>query len=120
MEEERFFLYDEKEKSDTRFVSFMGETHRHDLALVKTSRYYGKTLVLDIQGTRFAIIGHDDLFQAESKVMQDRPPDDVRFISDNRYTPYARSFDSAMLPPGALRRQRKHRRGYAGHTGFRS
>ncbi|WP_152526229.1 DUF3055 domain-containing protein [Thalassobacillus devorans] len=61
MEEERFFLYDEQEKSDTRFVSFMGATHRHDLALVKTSRYYGKTLVLDIQGNRFAIIGHDDL-----------------------------------------------------------
>ncbi|GGC81516.1 hypothetical protein GCM10007216_10070 [Thalassobacillus devorans] len=61
MEEERFFLYDEKEKSDTRFVSFMGETHRHDLALVKTSRYYGKTLVLDIQGNRFGIIGHDDI-----------------------------------------------------------
>ncbi|MFD1020498.1 DUF3055 domain-containing protein [Thalassobacillus hwangdonensis] len=61
MSEEQFFLYDEKESSDTRFVSFMGEAHRYDLALVKTSRYYGKTLVLDLQGNRFAIMGQDDV-----------------------------------------------------------
>ncbi|OEH93971.1 DUF3055 domain-containing protein [Bacillus solimangrovi] len=58
---ERFFLYDEKENSDTRFISFMGENQRFDLAIVKTSRYYGKQLVLDIQSGRFAIIGPDDL-----------------------------------------------------------
>lgn len=61
MTEERFFLYDDKEKSETRFVSFMGEAHRYDLAIMITDRYYGKKLVLDIQGNRFAIIGQDDL-----------------------------------------------------------
>lgn len=61
MSEERFFLYDEKEKSEIRFVSFMGESQRFDLAILITDRYYGKKLVMDIQGNRFAIIGQDDL-----------------------------------------------------------
>ncbi|WP_316571546.1 DUF3055 domain-containing protein [Neobacillus sp. YIM B06451] len=58
---ERFFLYDDTEASKTRFVSFVGENNRFDLALIQTGRHYGKTLVLDMQGSRFAIIGQDDL-----------------------------------------------------------
>jgi hypothetical protein len=57
----RYFLYDEKEKTETRFVSYVGETQRFDLAIVQTNRFYGKQLVLDLQGSRFAIIGQDDL-----------------------------------------------------------
>ncbi|KKB33660.1 DUF3055 domain-containing protein [Bacillus thermotolerans] len=58
---ERFFLYDETENTKTRYISFMGEHQRFDLALMQTDRYYGKRIVLDIQGSRFAIIGRDDL-----------------------------------------------------------
>ncbi|WP_227937461.1 DUF3055 domain-containing protein [Alkalihalobacillus deserti] len=58
---ERFYLYDEIEETRTRFVSFMGEHQRFDLAVVTSSRYYGKQLVLDIQSSRFAIVGPDDL-----------------------------------------------------------
>ncbi|CAH2714396.1 MULTISPECIES: DUF3055 domain-containing protein [Neobacillus] len=58
---ERFFLYDDTEDTKTRFVSFVGENQRFDLAIVQSNRHYGKQLVLDIQGNRFAIIGHDDL-----------------------------------------------------------
>lgn len=58
---EHFFLYDDIEQSRTRFVSFMGENDRFDLALIETDRYYGKRLVLDIQKGKFAIIGQDDL-----------------------------------------------------------
>ncbi|WP_062047486.1 DUF3055 domain-containing protein [Bacillus sp. JCM 19034] len=58
---ERFFLYDETEETRTRFVSFMGESNRFDLAIIESSRYYGKQLVLDIQSNRFAILGQDDL-----------------------------------------------------------
>ena len=58
---DRFFLYDEQVETKTRFVSFVGENQRFDLAIVQTDRYYGKQLVLDIQGSRFAIIGPDDL-----------------------------------------------------------
>lgn len=58
---ERFFLYDETENTKTRYISFMGEHQRFDLALMQTDRYYGKRIVLDIQGSRFTIIGRDDL-----------------------------------------------------------
>ena len=56
-----FFLYDDIEESKTRFVSFVGKNQRFDLAIIRTDRLYGKQLVLDLQGNRFAIIGHDDL-----------------------------------------------------------
>ncbi|MBA2871480.1 hypothetical protein HNQ85_001750 [Anoxybacillus calidus] len=58
---ERFFLYDDTVQTKTRFVSFMGETQRFDLAIMQTDRFYGKYLVLDLQSNRFAIIGQDDL-----------------------------------------------------------
>lgn len=58
---ERFFLYDETVETKTRFVSFMGEHQRFDLAIIQSDRYFGKHLVLDIQSNRFAIIGTDDL-----------------------------------------------------------
>ncbi|WP_110113770.1 DUF3055 domain-containing protein [Bacillus sp. CGMCC 1.16541] len=58
---ERFYLYDDLVDTKTRFVSFVGEKQRFDLAIIQSDRYYGKYLVLDIQGGRFAIIGQDDL-----------------------------------------------------------
>lgn len=58
---ERFFLYDDTIDTKTRFVSFMGEHQRFDLAIVKSDRYYGKHIVLNILSNRFAIIGRDDL-----------------------------------------------------------
>ncbi|QHS23132.1 DUF3055 domain-containing protein [Virgibacillus sp. MSP4-1] len=61
MTEERFFLYDEQEQADIRYVSFMGQDSRYDLAVITTDRYYGKKVVMDLQGSRFAIIGEDDL-----------------------------------------------------------
>lgn len=60
-EEEIFYLYDETEETETRYVSFVGETNRFDLAITSTDRFYGKKLVLDIQSNRFAVIGTDDL-----------------------------------------------------------
>ena len=57
----RYFLYDEKEDTKTRYVSFVGQTQRFDLAITQSSRFYGKQLVLNLQGNRFAIIGPDDL-----------------------------------------------------------
>ncbi|MBS2970409.1 DUF3055 domain-containing protein [Metabacillus sp. KIGAM252] len=58
---ERFFLYDEVDSTKTRFVSFTGEHQRFDLALLHTNRYYGKMIVLNLQSSRFAIVGTDDL-----------------------------------------------------------
>ncbi|MBO8163373.1 MAG: DUF3055 domain-containing protein [Brevibacillus sp.] len=61
MSDEFFYLYDETEETSTRFVSFIGETTRFDLAITTTSRFYGKKLVINIQNGRSAIIGEDDL-----------------------------------------------------------
>ena len=58
---ERFYLYNDMESTKTRFVSFVGENQRFDLAIVQSDRHFGKQLVLDMQGSRFAIIGPDDL-----------------------------------------------------------
>lgn len=58
---ERYFLYNDLEDTKTRFVSFVGEHQRYDLAIVHSKRHYGKSLVLNMQGNRFAIIGEDDL-----------------------------------------------------------
>lgn len=58
---ERFFLYDDVEDTKTRFVAFTGESQRYDLAIVQSSRFYGKVLVMDIQYGRAAILGPDDL-----------------------------------------------------------
>ena len=58
---ERFFLYDDVEDTKTRFVGFTGESQRYDLAIVQSSRFYGKVLVMDIQYGRAAILGPDDL-----------------------------------------------------------
>jgi hypothetical protein len=60
-EDERFFLYDETEETKTRYVSFMGVNNRFDLAIMKTERFFGKQLVLNIQSGRFAVIGADDI-----------------------------------------------------------
>jgi hypothetical protein len=58
---ERFYLYNDVEDTKTRFVSFMGENTRFDLAILQSDRHYGKQIVMDLQGSRFAIIGQDDL-----------------------------------------------------------
>lgn len=56
------FLYDRKEQTTTRFVSFFGESyHRFDLAILTTENFYGKKLVVDMQSGRSAVIGPDDL-----------------------------------------------------------
>lgn len=58
---EVIFLYDHTENTVTRFVSFVGETTRFDLALMTSTRFFGKKLVTDIQKGKTAIIGPDDL-----------------------------------------------------------
>ena len=55
------FLYDDVEDTKTRFVSFAGQKLRYDLAILQSSRFFGKVLVMDIQFGRFAIIGPDDV-----------------------------------------------------------
>ncbi|MFM1653688.1 DUF3055 domain-containing protein [Brevibacillus sp. B_LB10_24] len=63
VEHDFHYLYDETEETRTRFVSFIGETTRFDLAILTTNRFYGKKIVVNIQNGRSAIIGEDDLRQ---------------------------------------------------------
>lgn len=56
-----FYLYDDTEDTQTRFVGFVGEHGRYDLAIIKSDRYFGKSLVLNTQSSKFGIIGPDDL-----------------------------------------------------------
>lgn len=58
---DHFYLYNDLIDTKTRFISFMGEESRYDLAITITDRFYGKKLVLNLQNNRFAIIGQDDL-----------------------------------------------------------
>lgn len=58
---EHHFMYDETEDTKTRFVGFISERRRYDLAITMSTRFYGKLLVHDLQTGRAAIIGSDDL-----------------------------------------------------------
>ncbi|MED0757185.1 DUF3055 domain-containing protein [Aneurinibacillus thermoaerophilus] len=55
------FLYDHKEETTTRYVSFIGEEGRYDIAIIKTKNFYGKSLVLNILTHRMAILDQKDL-----------------------------------------------------------
>lgn len=61
MTNELFYLYDTTEDTRTRFIGFMGEHTRYDLAVVTTEHFYGKKMVINLQNNRCAIIGQDDL-----------------------------------------------------------
>ncbi|THF76101.1 DUF3055 domain-containing protein [Cohnella fermenti] len=56
------FLSDSTEMTSTRFVTFITPgLHRFDLAIVTTSRFYGKKLVIDMQSGRSGVLAADDL-----------------------------------------------------------
>ncbi|MCF8564507.1 DUF3055 domain-containing protein [Alicyclobacillus tolerans] len=55
-----FLLYDETEETKTRYVGFVGNHDRYDLAIVTTAHFYGKKLVCVIQSGRTAILGRED------------------------------------------------------------
>ncbi len=55
------FLYDDSETTNIRYVSFFTDHSRFDLAIVHSNRFFGKSLILDLQNGRCAIVGKDDL-----------------------------------------------------------
>lgn len=66
---EPLFLYNDSEDTITRYVSFVGDTNRFDLAITTTKRFFGKKLVYNLQNGRAEIIGTDDL-QEEGYIAQ--------------------------------------------------
>ena len=62
MSHELDFLSDHTEDTSSRFVTFIGDSmRRFDLAILTSSRFYGKKLVTDLQSGLTAILGQDDL-----------------------------------------------------------
>ena len=58
-------MYDETEVTTTRFVGFIGEYGRFDLAIVTTNHFFGKRLVISIQSGRSAILTADEAEDAD-------------------------------------------------------
>ena len=80
---ERFFLYDDLEDTKTRFVGFTGESQRYDLAILQSTRFFGKVLVMDIQYGRSAIIGSDDVEEpGYLEEVFNRTPEEAKELRD--------------------------------------
>jgi len=60
-------MYDQQEDTQTRFVGFVGN-HRWDLAITTTDHFYGKSLVVNIQSGRAAILNREDTEETEEKL----------------------------------------------------
>lgn len=58
-------LYDEVEKSQVRYVGFTSETTRYDFAIIYTNLFFGKTLVVDMQLGKSALLSEDDVQNTE-------------------------------------------------------
>ncbi|WP_054949438.1 DUF3055 domain-containing protein [Numidum massiliense] len=56
-------LYDESEQAHVRYVGFLTEKNRYDLGIVYTSMFFGKTLVVDMQTGRSALLCEEEVDQ---------------------------------------------------------
>jgi len=53
-------MYDETEAGTTRFVGFLSDDARFDLAITNTDHFFGKHIVICLQTNRSAIINQKD------------------------------------------------------------
>lgn len=58
-------LYDEVEQSQVRYIGFTSETNRYDFGIVYTNMFFGKTLVVDMQTGRSALLCENDVDNVE-------------------------------------------------------
>lgn len=58
-------LYDEVEQSQVRYVGFTSDTTRFDFGIVYTNMFFGKTLVVDMQTGRSALLCENDVQNIE-------------------------------------------------------
>jgi hypothetical protein len=63
-------LYDENENTQTRYIGFVGN-HRWDLAITRTTHFYGKSLVINLQSGRTGILNLDDLEEDKLHLLAD-------------------------------------------------
>ena len=58
-------MYDETELASTRFVGFVGDHGRFDLAIITTNNFFGKKIVHCLQTGRSAILNAEEAEQAD-------------------------------------------------------
>lgn len=58
-------MYDETEQTQTRFVGFIGQVSRFDVAITETVHFFGKKLVYCMQSGRSAILTSEEAEDAE-------------------------------------------------------
>lgn len=83
----KHYLYDDNETPNARYVGFAGDFGRYDLAIIQTSKFFGKSLVLNMQNNTFSIVGTDDLdepgYIAHALQFSDDQADEViEFLKD--------------------------------------
>lgn len=58
---EPIIMYDETERTDTRYIGFVGDSARFDMMITTTAHFYGKKVVTCLQTNRSAILNQKDL-----------------------------------------------------------
>ncbi|WP_077624943.1 DUF3055 domain-containing protein [Sediminibacillus massiliensis] len=61
MSDDRLIINDESETVQTRFISFKGDNHRYDLAIVSSERFNDKKMILDLNGRRFEVLNEQEI-----------------------------------------------------------
>ncbi len=65
MEQSIDIMYDETEMAPARFIGFVGEHGRFDLAIITTNNFFGKKIVHCLQTGRSAILNAEEAEQAD-------------------------------------------------------
>lgn len=91
-------LYDEVERSQVRYIGFTTDTSRYDFAFVYTNMFFGKTLVVDMQTGRSALLSENDVDNIEylQKLYSIDEPQEAEELA---------SFFKSILPPLPLENQ---------------
>ncbi len=55
------YLYDEKEKALTRYVSYVAKKNRYDFGLVYTQNFEGKSIVMSLQNLKMVLMSYEDI-----------------------------------------------------------
>ncbi|WP_188206591.1 SAV0927 family protein [Alkalibacillus aidingensis] len=54
-------LSDQTEQAQIRYVSFMGDSRRYDIAIVKSDQQQDKSLIIDLQRSRYTEVHDRDI-----------------------------------------------------------
>ncbi|KUO95537.1 DUF3055 domain-containing protein [Ferroacidibacillus organovorans] len=58
-------MYDEQETTETRFIGILGQVGRYDLAITKSTHFFGKSLVTNLTNGRSGVLDREDCENVE-------------------------------------------------------